>query len=356
MARSEGLIYPRRLSGKRTELLKRQALDPVALRDRRWWVRLVHWRQRRKEVGSPTRLGCPPALNLSELPIIQAALVGDASKEGEALKDQPSAASTAGGPYGICLSGGGIRSASYCLGVLQELHRHGMLQGPEKADYLSSVSGGSYIAGAFAMVNRGQYTNELPDKSDPRRGTMPAVKPESLTTFAPGSPEERYLRDHIRYLTHGQGGILGAVWRLLLGVSWNVLILTFTVAAFAVPIGWAYGAAVPSLRFRCPRGCGPHHFAFPTWVFVIAVIGGVLGLIAGMLWVGVPWRKEGTRRTLFGVSVGLLGVGAFWMLAVVAVPLLLEWIRASGAPTRRACRYLPTTRRGPLAQSPERAR
>src|SRR4029077_16193392 len=42
----------------------------------------------------------------------------------------------------LCLSGGGIRSASFGLGVLQGLARFGLLG---KFHYLSTVSGGGYI-------------------------------------------------------------------------------------------------------------------------------------------------------------------------------------------------------------------
>jgi hypothetical protein len=42
----------------------------------------------------------------------------------------------------LCLSGGGIRSASFALGVLQGLAKHRVL---ERFDYLSTVSGGGYI-------------------------------------------------------------------------------------------------------------------------------------------------------------------------------------------------------------------
>lgn len=44
---------------------------------------------------------------------------------------------------GIALSGGGIRSATICLGVMEKLNELGII---EKADYLSSVSGGGYLA------------------------------------------------------------------------------------------------------------------------------------------------------------------------------------------------------------------
>lgn len=49
------------------------------------------------------------------------------------------------GLVGLALSGGGIRSATFCLGVLQCLQRHGILR---DVDYLSTVSGGGYL-GAF---------------------------------------------------------------------------------------------------------------------------------------------------------------------------------------------------------------
>jgi hypothetical protein len=42
----------------------------------------------------------------------------------------------------LCLSGGGIRSASFSLGVIQALARHGLLT---RFHYLSTVSGGGYI-------------------------------------------------------------------------------------------------------------------------------------------------------------------------------------------------------------------
>jgi Patatin-like phospholipase len=42
----------------------------------------------------------------------------------------------------LCISGGGIRSATFGLGILQGLARCGLL---EKFHYLSTVSGGGYI-------------------------------------------------------------------------------------------------------------------------------------------------------------------------------------------------------------------
>ena len=49
-----------------------------------------------------------------------------------------------GATTALCLSGGGIRSATFALGVMQGLARFGLLN---RFHYLSSVSGGGYIAG-----------------------------------------------------------------------------------------------------------------------------------------------------------------------------------------------------------------
>ncbi|MGZ8097299.1 MAG: patatin-like phospholipase family protein, partial [Methylosarcina sp.] len=50
---------------------------------------------------------------------------------------------------GSAISGGGIRSATFGLGVLEGLKHFGLLR---KIDYLSTVSGGGYI-GAWLSAN-----------------------------------------------------------------------------------------------------------------------------------------------------------------------------------------------------------
>ena len=52
---------------------------------------------------------------------------------------------------GLALSGGGIRSAVFCLGVLQALASKGILQ---RFDYLSTVSGRGYIGSSLTWFTR----------------------------------------------------------------------------------------------------------------------------------------------------------------------------------------------------------
>jgi hypothetical protein len=50
---------------------------------------------------------------------------------------------------GLALSGGGVRSASFNLGLLQSLYQNGVLR---HVDYMSTVSGGGYVGGGLSSL------------------------------------------------------------------------------------------------------------------------------------------------------------------------------------------------------------
>jgi len=113
---------------------------------------------------------------------------------------------------GLALSGGGIRSASFNLGVLQALASQSKL---EKFDYLSTVSGGGYLGGALSWLWSGLWRKK--DQKEPAFGVKADDFPFGTTgrKFA-GSEQEkdsnrqhasllRHLRQHGKYLTPGNG-------------------------------------------------------------------------------------------------------------------------------------------------------
>ncbi|MEM7247849.1 MAG: patatin-like phospholipase family protein [Acidobacteriota bacterium] len=51
--------------------------------------------------------------------------------------------------WGLAFSGGGVRSATFCLGVLQSLIKQGLFR---RFDYLSTVSGGGYIGSCLSSL------------------------------------------------------------------------------------------------------------------------------------------------------------------------------------------------------------
>lgn len=75
----------------------------------------------------------------------------------------------------LCLSGGGIRSATFSLGVLQGLARQGHL---DKFHFLSTVSGGGYIGSWLtSWIRRESLVSAVNELSSPRIGREPESKP-----------------------------------------------------------------------------------------------------------------------------------------------------------------------------------
>lgn len=106
---------------------------------------------------------------------------------------------------GISLSGGGIRSATFSLGVCQQLIEEGIL---ERARYISAVSGGSYLASGLAISNA-----LCPDH----------LRKEEPRPWARGSPEEERLRSNLSYLAPGGRGRLWLIANLLYGMVLNLV-------------------------------------------------------------------------------------------------------------------------------------
>jgi hypothetical protein len=124
---------------------------------------------------------------------------------------------------GICLSGGGIRSATFNLGILQGLAKLEMLH---TFDYLSSVSGGGYIHEWLAGWIKREEGKPGPDKSDPTppvpgvaaaraglRRVQNRLKPLPTGNQLPFQPEPiRWLRRYSNYLTPQKGIFTADTW------------------------------------------------------------------------------------------------------------------------------------------------
>ena len=123
----------------------------------------------------------------------------------------------AAGDWAICCSGGGIRSAAYCLGALQRLDRIGLLA---KVKWILGVSGGSYIASSRALV-----AHNLPPG-------------EKQHAYAPGSAEELNLRYNTHYIAPNAATVLVGVLSLLLGAMVTFIVVLAPLYALAHAWGW----------------------------------------------------------------------------------------------------------------------
>ena len=157
---------------------------------------------------------------------------------------------------GLALSGGGIRSATFSLGVLQALAHRGLLS---KVDYLSTVSGGGYIGSALTWLlsDRARRSDSKCDAKDSEGNPAPCFSldtrefPYGADDPAPGSKPHatdrqkrmlRYLREHGYYLSPGTGitlvSLIGVVLR---GIALNLMVwLSLAVLFFLFGL-WAFG-------------------------------------------------------------------------------------------------------------------
>jgi hypothetical protein len=164
---------------------------------------------------------------------------------------------------GLSLSGGGIRSAAFCLGVLQELSRAGVLK---QVDYLSTVSGGGYVGSSLsAAMSTG-------------RGAFPfhsRLQPEEPLGV-------KHIRNYSNYLMpHGKTDVLESLVIYLRGLVANViLVLPWLIFAAYITIRSNPTRAqldTPEiLRISVPNIFPFHHFVLTAYAAL--ALFGLLGV------------------------------------------------------------------------------
>ena len=273
---------------------------------------------------------------------------------------------------GFAVSGGGIRSATFCLGVFQSLAAKRLLG---KIDYLSSVSGGGYFASFLGrLFSRDEIKNvtEVEDIITFKTSTGPrATSPD---TWKDGV--FRWLRENGRYLApRGAGDLLFDIavalrnWiAVLLVICTSMfgiflflqllrapaegidLIRQMTTAISGKWLWWSPYALLAGLFFFVgvlPSGVAYWFLEPKTWVWVLA---GTLLVIVGVIAFATPPTP---RRLAIEVAVVLSAVLTviYWLAGLLVAQVALrrerdedppqegshedDWIMA-GYPTRRA--------------------
>jgi hypothetical protein len=251
---------------------------------------------------------------------------GQALPAGPAPGDDPpeaGAAHASAAHSALCLSGGGIRSASFNLGVLQGLAHAGVLGA---FDYLSTVSGGGYVGGWLTAWRTRARADGAPD---------PIVQMEPGTAEGDGQDPAAIgrLRRYIRFLDPHLSLHSIDVWTLGTIILRN-LVLNWVVL---VPI-LAAGALLPRLYLGVlglpsqPELVSQAHLEawyFHDWLVALALFG-TAALFAALELPTLGNRRHGQRAFLL------------WFLApivlgevVVSVHRFWTW-RFAGAFSLRA--------------------
>jgi len=271
----------------------------------------------------------------------------------------------------LCLSGGGIRSASFSLGVLQALAQFNNTsdaarceaQSPpsalEEFAYLSTVSGGGYI-GSWLMAWTHRLTKSLGPKAAFRLVTRQLAGCDAHTSGDPAPRAFRHLREYTSFLAPKLGLSLDSltlaalVFRNLI-VNWAMilpLVLTLVAAFQTVHYGmfwlshimaknhlhfwmwWIFGwffvsGVVAGLRMPSARMEIKTHWRLGTvFVFCVYILPLLLSSLPlvdlwinlGPFWIAQRWR-----------IVGGMSFAAF--VTFVSVPLIRGWISKAGKET-----------------------
>ena len=159
----------------------------------------------------------------------------------------------------LCLSGGGIRSASFGLGVVQGLARLGMLR---HFDYLSTVSGGGYLGAWLTAWMQ-------------RAGRDQVVKALTESTGRPLAPEPApisHIRTYSSYLSPHVGIRSADTWTLVAIYLRNLLLNWFVLMPLLASV-----LAVPQLLIamtRLPHQVkdGPFSLSDRYFLLLVAVV------------------------------------------------------------------------------------
>ncbi|NKJ92818.1 hypothetical protein GFM14_14625 [Rhizobium leguminosarum bv. viciae] len=191
---------------------------------------------------------------------------------------------TENGLVGLALSGGGQRSAAFCLGVLQGLQSKDFIK---HVDYLSTVSGGGYI-GSTLMLGLSDNPNVFPF------GTPAEAKESAIV---------KHLRDNSRYLIpNGIRSVVTALAVYARGLVSNALAIMpilLMISAVLVALN-ANTAELKSTRalfidWTAILGTGTLRVTQATLVFVLAALALYAVLVSVISYSSKHWRSWGAN-------------------------------------------------------------
>lgn len=233
--------------------------------------------------------------------------------------------------FGLSFSGGGIRSATFSLGVVQRLAEYRLLR---HVDYLSTVSGGGYI-GAWleAWLLREGHSREghlftatkvfdtvepqlVPNRQIEATAERPPLKPGIVVDSEP--EPIHHLRQYSRYLSPKFGFFTADSWTLVATYLRNLLLnqaLLFFCALAAVLV----------------TRCIVWFFASPgeDWVRIAAVIVTALCSVSAVLTLALQLERRGRQTPGSSSPIGIGGTHALILFPSLVAALLIAWMYSS---------------------------
>ncbi|MBA3239881.1 MAG: patatin-like phospholipase family protein [Acidobacteria bacterium] len=188
----------------------------------------------------------------------------------------------------VCFSGGGIRSGTFALGVIQSLAQHDLLK---EFDYLSTVSGGGYVGGWLtAWIHRHPRGLEgvVKELNGSPRNSKIEPEPEPLA----------HLRDFSNFITPRAGILSADSWTFIVIYIRNLL------------LNWVVLIPLLASVLMIPRVANAVVLAGPAWRVLAGLV--LLGGLSIFL-LKPDWKTFG------------------WVIGLGIPSLLVIWAARSGA-------------------------
>ena len=207
---------------------------------------------------------------------------------------------------GLAFSGGGIRSGTFNLGVLQALQAAGLLR---HVDYLSSVSGGGYAACGYHWL----------------RATAPeaAADPYAAPSVSGRGTVLDWIRAHGKFLIAQKGYSMRTLFASILASTlMNVVVLgpPLLLAIWALTLAWLPNLGVAQdLGYTMPER---HHGFVVLLVLGFACLALFVPIaISFALLTGVPRLARAVQLDHWRVGMGRLITAGVVLLVVGSIPV-----------------------------------
>lgn len=241
-------------------------------------------------------------------------------KEHEALGLQPGERIK-----GIAISGGGIRSASFGLGVMQALVANKQLN---KFHYLSTVSGGGYLGSALTWaLHQGKGAYGVDPENFPLGAKGAFSRDENALVSEEGAEQQQavhrgnklldFIRQHSSYLTPTPSLDIVSFAAVALRSMLIALFVYFCFMVIAATISARIHLFDVVLFHNLPRGMGSHFpfrgVFFPGGIFLLVIYVLMSGIYSIMTFFSTH------KNQAIGYSAFVLGqqiIGYLWKIAV----------------------------------------
>ena len=244
---------------------------------------------------------------------------------------------------GLALSGGGVRSATFNLGLLQALHEFDVLK---KVDYLSTVSGGGYVGASLT-----RYLNCWPDEVDTKdtSGGQDSIPVQTRFPFNRRKQPNliiAWIRAHASYLTPGRGlnklALLAAIIR---GILVNFLVIlplslflvwimsfewqfnktpygTHVILGFGLFLLFAFRLVIISKLIKDHRASADFKLKWEVLAWVLTLLLTALASLFFARWDPAE-ETAWARHPIFAVAL-IMGVGLLikWLIGNILLTLL----------------------------------